>query len=271
LSFYNATQLLLKNMILLDVPDVPTGAFAAQDFLSKMDMGRYDKYYAQLRRNVRISVEKWPLSILAAYEDVEASDPLKTAARGGEGCTTGFPAVFNVTTGVRRERRSNGPPSAEVLAKNPCNGCGKFGHWLRECFNSDTNSKDPRQSKEKRGAGVRGADTVLINVEPQDEGDEDYSTSIFMTTLGRVPKRAQFGPHDVIFDSCAAAHVFRDDFFLERCKSKTKVSTVGVSGEETWAKCGALPGFPGKVLIVEAFPVERLERHLSRESLPHRL
>jgi hypothetical protein len=58
LSFYNATQLLLKNMVLLDVPDAPTGASAARDFLSKMDMSRYGKYYAQLRRNVRISVEK---------------------------------------------------------------------------------------------------------------------------------------------------------------------------------------------------------------------
>jgi hypothetical protein len=143
LSFYNATQLLLKNMILLDVPDAPTGASAARDFLSKMDMGRYSKYYAQLRRNVRISVEKWPLSIPAAYEDVEASVPLATAARGGEGRTTGAPAVFNVTTGVPRERRGNGPPSAEVLAKNPCNGCGKFGHWLRECPTSDTNLKEP--------------------------------------------------------------------------------------------------------------------------------
>jgi hypothetical protein len=149
LSFYNATQLLLKNMILLDVPDAPTGASAARDFLSKMDMGRYGKYYAQLRRNVRISVEQWPLSILAAYEDVEASVPLVTAARGGEGCTTGVPAVFNVMNGVPRERRGNGP-SAEVLAKNPCDGCGKFGHWLRKCLTSDTNLKDPRQSKEKR-------------------------------------------------------------------------------------------------------------------------
>jgi hypothetical protein len=144
------TQLLLKNMILLDIPGAPTGASAARDFLSKMDMSRYGKYYAQLRRNVQISVEKWPLSILVAYKDVEASVPLATAARGGEGRTTGAPAVFNVTTGVSRKRRGNGPPSAEVLAKNPCNGCGKFGNWLRECPNSDTNSKDPRQSKEKR-------------------------------------------------------------------------------------------------------------------------
>jgi hypothetical protein len=112
MSFYNATQLLLKNMILLEVPDAPTGASAARDFLSKMDMGRYGKYYAQLRRNVRISVKKWPLSILAAYEDVEASVPLATAARGGESRTTCAPAVFNVTTGVPRERRGNGPPSA---------------------------------------------------------------------------------------------------------------------------------------------------------------
>jgi hypothetical protein len=230
-------------------------ASAARDFLSKMDMSRYGKYYAQLRRNVRISVEKWPISILAAYEDVEASVPLATAARGGEGRTTGAPAVFNVTTGVPRERRGNGAPSAEVLAKNPCNGCGKFGHWLRECPNSDTNAKDQRQSKEKRGAGVRGADTMLVNVEPQDEGDEDYSTSVFRTMLGRVPKGTKFGPHDIIYDSGAEAHVFRDEFFLERCKSKTEVSTVGVSGEETWARCGALSRFPGNALIVEACPV----------------
>jgi hypothetical protein len=44
LLFYNATQLLLKNMILLDVPDAPTSASAAQDFLSKMDMGRYGRF-----------------------------------------------------------------------------------------------------------------------------------------------------------------------------------------------------------------------------------
>jgi hypothetical protein len=234
LSFYNATQLLLKNMVLLDVPDAPTGASAARDFLSKMDMSRYGKYYTQLRRNVRIFLEKWPISILAAYEDVEASVPLATAARGSEGRTTGAPAVFNVTTGVLRERRSNGAPSAEVLAKNPCNGCGKFGHWLRECPTSDSNPKDQRQPKEKRGGGVRGADTVLVNVERQDEGDEDYSTSVFMTTLRRVSKGTKFGPHDVIYDSGAEA-VFRDDFFLEQCKNKTEVSTVGVSGEETWA------------------------------------
>jgi hypothetical protein len=255
LSFYNATQLLLKNMVLLDAPDAPTGASTARDFLSKMDMSRYGKYYAELRRNVRISVEKWPISILVAYEDVEGSVPLATATRGGEGRTTGAPAVFNVTTGVPRERRGYGAPSAEVLAKNPCNGYGKFGHWLRECPTSDSNSKDQRQPKEKRGAGVRGADTVLVNVEPQDEGDEDYSTSVFMTTLGRVPKGTKFGPHDVIFDSGAEAHVFRDDFFLDQCKNKNEVSTVGVSGEETWARCGALPGFPGNALIVEACPV----------------
>jgi hypothetical protein len=53
--------------------------------------------------------------------------PLASAARGGETRTTGAPAVFNVTTGVPRERRGNGTPSAEVLAKNPCNGCGQFG------------------------------------------------------------------------------------------------------------------------------------------------
>jgi hypothetical protein len=109
---------------------------------------------------------------------------------------------------------------------------------------------------------------VLINVEPQDEGDEDYSTSIFMTTLGRVPKSAQFGPYDVIFDSGAEAHVFRDDFFLKRCKSKTEVSTVGVSGEETWAKCGALPGFPGNALIVEACPVGILSGILAESLYP---
>jgi hypothetical protein len=219
-SFYNATQLLLKNMVLLDVPDAPTGASAARDFLSKMDMSRYGKYYAQLRRNVRISVGKWPISILAAYEDVEASVQLATAARGGEGRTTGAPAVFNVTTGVPRERRGNGAPSAEVLAKNPCNGCGKFGHWLRECPTSDSNSKDQRQPKEKQGGGVRGADTVLVNVEPQDEGDEDYSTSVFMTTLGRVPKGTKFGPHDVIYDSGAEAHVFREEFFSNSARTK---------------------------------------------------
>jgi hypothetical protein len=109
---------------------------------------------------------------------------------------------------------------------------------------------------------------VLINVEPQDEGDEDYSTSIFMTTLGRVPKSAQFGPHDVIYDSGAEAHVFRDDFFLERCKNKTKVSTVGMSGEETWARCGALPGFPGNALIVEACPVGILSGILAESLYP---
>jgi hypothetical protein len=76
-----------------------------------------------------------------------------------------------------------------------------------------------------------------------------------MTTLGRVPKGTKFGPHDVIYDSGAEAHVFRDEFFLERCKNKTEVSTVGVSGEETWARCGALPGFPGNALIVQACPV----------------
>jgi hypothetical protein len=133
LSYYNATQLLLKNMTLLDVPDAPTALTAARDFLSKMDKARYGAYYAQLRRNVRIGVEEWPLSVLAAYEDVEASVPLASAVRGGETRTTGAPAVFNVTTGVPRERRGNGAPSAEVLAKNPCNGCGQFGHWLREC------------------------------------------------------------------------------------------------------------------------------------------
>jgi hypothetical protein len=127
LSFYNATQLLVKNMILLDVPDAPTGATAARDFLSKMDMGRYGNYHAQLRRNVRIGVEKWPILILAAYKDVKASVLLATASRG-ESRTTAAPAVFNVTTGVPRERRGNEPPSAKVLAKNPCNGLGKFGH-----------------------------------------------------------------------------------------------------------------------------------------------
>jgi hypothetical protein len=30
---------------------------------------------------------------------------------------------------------------------------------------------------------------------------------------------------------------------------------VGVNGEETWARCGALPGFPGNALIIEACPV----------------
>jgi hypothetical protein len=216
LSYYNATQLLIKNMILLDVPDAPTGATAASDFLSKMDMGRYGNYYAQLHRNVRIGVEQWPILILAAYEDVEASVLLATASRGSESRTKAGPAVFNVTTGVPRERRGNGPPSAEVLAKNPCKGCGKFGHWLRECPTSDIESKDARQSKKKRGGGVRGGNTVIINVEPQGEGDEDYSTSIFMTTLERVCKSAQFTQHDVIFDSGAEAHVFRDDFFLKR-------------------------------------------------------
>jgi hypothetical protein len=252
LSFYNATQLLLKNMTLLDVPDAPTALTAARDFLSKMDTARYGEYYAQLRRNVRIGVEEWPLSVLVAYEDVEASVPLATAVRGGEARTTGAPAVFNVTTGVPRERHGNGAPSAEVLAKNPCNGCGQFGHWLREC---PSNSKDQRQPKEKRGAGVRGTNTVLINVEPQDEGDEDYSTSVFMTTVGRVPKGTKFGPHDVIFDSGAEAHVFRDDFFLDQCDNKTEVSTVGVDEEETWARCGALPGFPGNALVIKACPV----------------
>jgi hypothetical protein len=46
---------------------------------------------------------------------------------------------------------------------------------------------------------------VLINVEPQDEGDEDCSTSVFMSC------GTKFAPHDVIFDSGAEAHVFRDD------------------------------------------------------------
>jgi hypothetical protein len=50
LSYYNATQLLIKNMILLDVPDAPTGVTAARDFLSKMDMGRYGKYHAAPER-----------------------------------------------------------------------------------------------------------------------------------------------------------------------------------------------------------------------------
>jgi hypothetical protein len=107
---------------------------------------------------------------------------------------------------------------------------------------------------------------VLLNVEPQDEGDEDYSTSIFMTTVGRVPKDAKFGRHDVIFDYGAEAHVFRDDFFLDQCENKTEVSTVSVSGEETWARCGALPGFPGNALIVEACPVGILSG-ISAESL----
>jgi hypothetical protein len=70
-------------------------------------------------------------------------------------------------------------------------------------------SANPR----KNGAQEYVAQTVLVNVEPQDEGDEDYSTSVFMTTLGRVPKGTKFGPHDVIYDSGAEAHVFRDDFF----------------------------------------------------------
>jgi hypothetical protein len=80
-----------------------------------------------------------------------------------------------------------------------------------------------------------------------------------------VPKGAQFGPHDVIFDSGAEAHVFRD---VERCKSKTEVSTVGVSGEETWAKCGALPGFPGNALIVETCPVGILSGILAESLYP---
>jgi hypothetical protein len=56
--------------------------------------------------------------------------------------------------------------------------------------------------------------------------------------------------------------------FLERCKSKTKVSTVGVSGEETWAKCGALPGFPGNALIVKTCPVGILSGILAERLYP---
>jgi hypothetical protein len=76
------TTTLIKNMVLLDVPDSPT-ASATQDFLSKMDMSRYGKYYAQLRRNVRIGVEKWPITILAAYEDVRHQSPWRLQLEAG--------------------------------------------------------------------------------------------------------------------------------------------------------------------------------------------
>ena len=243
LSFYNATQLLIRNMTLLDVPDAPTAATAARDFLSKMDSARYGTFYAALRRNVRIGTEEWPSSVLAAYEDVEASCPSVTAARGQEARTG--PAVFNVNTGGPRERRN--PPSAEVLAKNPCKGCGKFGHWLRECPDGDKKPKD------KRTETVRGADKVLVNL--QDEGDEDYTTSIFMTNVEKKAKRSEFGPDDVIYDSGGEEHVFRDRSFLRDSSTSDQVSTVGVTGKREWAQSGELPGFPGNALVIQKCPV----------------
>jgi hypothetical protein len=43
---------------------------------------------------------------------------------------------------------------------------------------------------------------------------------------------------------------------------------VGVSGEETWAKCGALPGFPGNALIVEVCPVGILSGIIAKSLYP---
>ena len=274
LSYYNDTTLLIKNMRLLNVPDAPTERTAARDFLAKMDPVRYGSYYAVLKRNVRIGTEVWPATILAAYEDVEASVPNPAISRAfANERQPGRPAVFAVTNGGTRDRRGgapstddkrNGAPSAETLAKYPCKGCGQFGHWLRECPKKDAKSGQENSEKPKVKAFNKFKKTTVLFAGAGDDAVDD-ETSIFMmqhevktTVLSAVSKQHSplFNSNEVVYDCAAECHVFQDERFLVQCREeKTRVRGVGGA---TVSRVGALPGFPGRAVVLAQCPANLL-------------
>ena len=257
LQFKNNFELAVRNMEIVGVTTIPPQDELAMDFLWKADKKRYGDFITQIKNNVRRGMEKYPDTVVKAYELLRNYVP---PYKPNVGYDTGMSQPTAFMSGIEKMKKTR-----------PCNICKQLGHWARECPNrgssnygdnsnnttNNTNNNSMCDNRDtanaatnrqgsnttnggkKAGQGKKGKKGVTFYQEHDDDDEFIGMHSSALNSIKGSNRKQMF-----IYDTGATAHLVNNkELMVDMTKLSNPDQINGIAGSISAEHVGNMPVF----------------------------